>query len=100
MPLSGCGLVPRFRVRVRPDRKSTRLNSSHLVISYAVFCSEENSHMARSLQLEPYQAYHLRWQAPQNNAPDEKGVIKARVLRSTIFPSVVRHTIGVFIGHK
>src|SRR5256885_12910740 len=25
-------------VRVRIDRKSTRLNSSHLVISYAVFC--------------------------------------------------------------
>src|SRR5205807_7510943 len=24
--------------RVRKDRKSTRLNSSHLVISYAVFC--------------------------------------------------------------
>src|SRR5205807_2820557 len=24
--------------RSRPDRKSTRLNSSHLVISYAVFC--------------------------------------------------------------
>src|SRR3989454_6327997 len=23
---------------VEPDRKSTRLNSSHLVISYAVFC--------------------------------------------------------------
>src|SRR5256885_9949497 len=23
---------------IRPDRKSTRLNSSHLVISYAVFC--------------------------------------------------------------
>src|SRR5256885_11517139 len=28
-----CGLVG-----VREDRKSTRLNSSHLVISYAVFC--------------------------------------------------------------
>src|SRR5256885_16154710 len=25
-------------VRLRKDRKSTRLNSSHLVISYAVFC--------------------------------------------------------------
>src|SRR5256885_13111934 len=25
-------------LRRRPDRKSTRLNSSHLVISYAVFC--------------------------------------------------------------
>src|SRR5256885_9875797 len=24
--------------RIRSDRKSTRLNSSHLVISYAVFC--------------------------------------------------------------
>src|SRR5256885_11887581 len=29
--VSGC-------LQVRPDRKSTRLNSSHLVISYAVFC--------------------------------------------------------------
>src|SRR5256885_11815291 len=29
----------RKRLRERfPDRKSTRLNSSHLVISYAVFC--------------------------------------------------------------
>src|ERR1039457_3573934 len=25
-------------IRSNPDRKSTRLNSSHLVISYAVFC--------------------------------------------------------------
>src|SRR5205807_10194722 len=29
--------VARFEIR-RRDRKSTRLNSSHLVISYAVFC--------------------------------------------------------------
>src|SRR5688500_20096018 len=28
----------RLRAVVGPDRKSTRLNSSHLVISYAVFC--------------------------------------------------------------
>src|SRR5256885_11500781 len=26
------------RIRAQGDRKSTRLNSSHLVISYAVFC--------------------------------------------------------------
>src|SRR5256885_10362245 len=26
------------KTNTRPDRKSTRLNSSHLVISYAVFC--------------------------------------------------------------
>src|SRR5256885_9843910 len=32
--------------RVRLDRKSTRLNSSHLVISYAVFClkKKKNRH--------------------------------------------------------
>src|ERR1022692_5228101 len=27
------------------DRKSTRLNSSHLVISYAVFCLKKKNHM-------------------------------------------------------
>src|SRR2546426_5433065 len=32
-------LAKRFpKIRSRIDRKSTRLNSSHLVISYAVFC--------------------------------------------------------------
>src|SRR2546426_3752486 len=31
-------LVPEARVIMAQDRKSTRLNSSHLVISYAVFC--------------------------------------------------------------
>src|SRR2546426_7201026 len=30
--------VKNLLVNVRSDRKSTRLNSSHLVISYAVFC--------------------------------------------------------------
>src|SRR5256885_10341990 len=29
------------------DRKSTRLNSSHLVISYAVFCLKKKTKMAR-----------------------------------------------------
>src|SRR5215208_8084950 len=27
----------------RPDRKSTRLNSSHVAISYAVFCLKKNN---------------------------------------------------------
>src|SRR5688500_20076166 len=31
------------RRAIRPDRKSTRLNSSHLVISYAVFCLKKKS---------------------------------------------------------
>src|SRR3712207_7353269 len=32
------GNLRRFRIRVLQDRKSTRLNSSHANISYAVFC--------------------------------------------------------------
>src|SRR2546426_3193472 len=31
------------------DRKSTRLNSSHLVISYAVFCLKKKKHKKPSL---------------------------------------------------
>src|SRR2546426_7708493 len=32
--------------RAIPDRKSTRLNSSHLVISYAVFCLKKKKRRA------------------------------------------------------
>src|SRR5256885_6423198 len=34
----------RARSGTRIDRKSTRLNSSHLVISYAVFCLKKKAH--------------------------------------------------------
>src|SRR5258708_21517878 len=38
-PFPGPGLaVRKARPRERLDRKSTRLNSSHQIISYAVFC--------------------------------------------------------------
>src|SRR5699024_12566339 len=44
-PTTTSGVAPRYRLRVahqtgnrRIDRKSTRLNSSHVSISYAVFC--------------------------------------------------------------
>src|SRR3712207_8430286 len=36
-----CQLDPRDRRQARLDRKSTRLNSSHANISYAVFCLKE-----------------------------------------------------------
>src|SRR5256885_12189799 len=35
---------------VRADRKSTRLNSSHLVISYAVFCLKKKTTFAADTQ--------------------------------------------------
>src|ERR1022692_938936 len=53
---SGCTACPRGGRGLRArrsvgrgklsDRKSTRLNSSHLVISYAVFCFKKKNHRA------------------------------------------------------
>src|SRR2546427_4772814 len=50
----------------RPDRKSTRLNSSHSQISYAVFCLKKKKKTAyqhvvqpRDTRLDPFK-YHLR----------------------------------------
>src|SRR5436190_11984024 len=51
----------RFALRI--DRKSTRLNSSHTVISYAVFClkKKKNDHLLRTVALDHMsQACHLR----------------------------------------
>src|SRR5436853_4859252 len=39
-----CCSVARTRRRAAEDRKSTRLNSSHLGISYAVFCLKKKKH--------------------------------------------------------
>src|SRR5690606_31865564 len=36
--LGGVGVAPRLQAVGQVDRKSTRLNSSHVKISYAVFC--------------------------------------------------------------
>src|SRR2546426_5226081 len=36
---------PRVALRDEQDRKSTRLNSSHLVISYAVFCLKKKKNL-------------------------------------------------------
>src|SRR5256885_5513905 len=38
--------LPPDELDKRPDRKSTRLNSSHLVISYAVFCLKKKNKQA------------------------------------------------------
>src|SRR5256885_3187913 len=39
------------------DRKSTRLNSSHLVISYAVFCLKKKNVHPDAMLCEPVLAY-------------------------------------------
>src|SRR5256885_10695065 len=48
--IAGGSLLP-----VTPDRKSTRLNSSHLVISYAVFCLKKKKKIPQcALCILPY----------------------------------------------
>src|ERR1022692_2684899 len=50
----------------RSDRKSTRLNSSHLVISYAVFClKKKKKHNAVPFSSE---AHPSELQSPRNRA--------------------------------
>src|ERR1039457_1208182 len=39
--------------RTSPDRKSTRLNSSHLVISYAVFCLKKKTDHLQKISTRP-----------------------------------------------
>src|SRR2546426_5404887 len=66
--VTGCGMgdgwgrIPHLASRIprpakRPDsatdRKSTRLNSSHLVISYAVFCLKKKKRVTTSHQCPP-----------------------------------------------
>src|SRR2546426_7270092 len=55
------------RGRPDEDRKSTRLNSSHLVISYAVFCLKKKKKKASSSRLPmftPMTSFRLNGQLP------------------------------------
>src|SRR5205807_5138181 len=41
-------IIPQLEANIAQDRKSTRLNSSHLVISYAVFCLKKKTKKYRN----------------------------------------------------
>src|SRR5256885_13187590 len=45
---------PALKERIAADRKSTRLNSSHLVISYAVFCLKKKKKTQTNQTLGTY----------------------------------------------
>src|SRR5690349_23388151 len=56
------GAFTRARVRAaRRDRKSTRLNSSHVEISYAVFCVKKKTYCAVSSGIiaDPFAGAHM-----------------------------------------
>src|SRR2546430_7916058 len=55
--------LPPARVRHRPDRKSTRLNSSHSQISYAVFCLKK-----KKKKTKRYTLLHLSSPSPSTHS--------------------------------
>src|SRR3989454_5002024 len=80
---------------IRRDRKSTRLNSSHLVISYAVFClkKKKNNHTAHdSVQLEhtPNTQAAMRQPAPGVTTGHHRTQRRPRLGRPPIAPLPVR----------
>src|SRR3989454_7356029 len=56
---AGIQIAPRAAWTGVKDRKSTRLNSSHLVISYAVFCLEKKTEPATPRGGHPGHPSHL-----------------------------------------
>src|SRR5688572_32168285 len=65
-PVSGHFSLSVFDKRMKPsnhplieDRKSTRLNSSHSQISYAVFCLKKKNHTASLHDLDPPSVHEL-----------------------------------------
>src|SRR5256885_3216262 len=66
-------LIEEGRKEGRKDRKSTRLNSSHLVISYAVFCLKKKKNNI-DLQLDGPHTRSLRPHAGDATRPPERGL--------------------------
>src|SRR5256885_6601984 len=67
LPFVGVGQEARITLPYYPaeaDRKSTRLNSSHLVISYAVFCLKKKNPLRTSPRLCPSRTAARRTRRP------------------------------------
>src|SRR2546426_9189868 len=59
------------------DRKSTRLNSSHLVISYAVFCLKKKKHTIVTLVKMPLPSDSSRSSSSRANTHSPSGQLSA-----------------------
>src|SRR5438132_7516108 len=64
-------VVPRLRLGGRGDRKSTRLNSSHTVISYAVSCLKKKNNNTRQFSTGDTIAHQLLRNPVRTQRPQE-----------------------------
>src|SRR2546426_4437689 len=72
----------------KTDRKSTRLNSSHLVISYAVFCLKKKKKHRPVLRATPENQ-----RAPHHRLPDPPG--RTATHRGELVPDPARRSEDV-----
>src|SRR5256885_917841 len=104
MPTSST-IEPHKPTRVRPssDRKSTRLNSSHLVISYAVFCLKKkkntppfssNSSSTLSIQLH---TLSLPLMLPEHSISAPSTVSTPHTQPSDRIPTLLRHSSAITV---
>src|SRR2546426_3058407 len=71
----GVYVLPWISTDARPlDRKSTRLNSSHLVISYAVFCLKKKKKTIKVI----FYYFIQKYKAP---CASERSIIRVEVYR-------------------
>src|SRR5258708_32046386 len=49
-----------MRLKIEEDRKSTRLNSSHQIISYAVFCLKKKKSDSYGARRRPHRTHLIR----------------------------------------
>src|SRR3954469_4679540 len=71
----------RSRIRCRTDRKSTRLNSSHVEISYAVFCLKKK----KGSLGQSYGINHLTMFCSAAYSPTRINTSKAQISPITFF---------------
>src|SRR5256885_2945456 len=92
-----CTVPPDCHRRRPLDRKSTRLNSSHLVISYAVFCLKkkelncvagENADLAENLWPLEEQLAKLRAEIYRNLTPMQRVSVARHPLRAYLLDYV------------
>src|SRR5438128_6702310 len=78
---AGCrdGFTGASRIRARPmtarDRKSTRLNSSHGSISYAVFCLKKKKQILATLSVDLAEQTHQMTARGQAETPKDTGQV-------------------------
>src|SRR5437879_10018184 len=73
VPLASLGHVPGGQLLFQ-DRKSTRLNSSHRCISYAVFCLKKKKNKCQSLHEETNTHEYRRHKSYHDSAFDRTQV--------------------------